>query len=165
MLTVLATTPSPNIWAIVGSILATAFVFVLIRLAKIIRKIGEVEVVVRRMAELNPKEVKLSVLFGNADNKDREFTVFSLYKKEGKKWVCLAEPKEDPIQVDDGKGFLIHDSDGWKFHISKEHAHQVILDYVLPERADVVYVVCFEGKKRRKAKINLSHFSEQTFRL
>ena len=165
MLTVLASNPSTNVWAIVGSILATGLVFLLIRLAKIVRKIGEVDVVVRRMAELNPKEVKLNVLFGNADNKDREFSSFSLCKKEGKKWICLSTLQEDPIQIDDGKGFLIKDGDGWKFHISRQYAHQVTLDFVLPQKEDEVYLVCYEGKKRRKAKINLTHFNEQSFRL
>ena len=158
-------TSSNSVLAIIGSLLATGLVFFLIRLAKIVRKIGEIEVVVRRMAELNPKEIKLNVLLASADNKYREFSHPALYKKEGRKWICLSELKEDPIQIDDGKGFLRKENGEFYFHVACGNAHHVTLDFVLPEKEDEVYLVFTEGKKLRRSKIKLTHFNEQSYRL
>ena len=150
------------IWSIVTSVVGGVLVFVITRLAIFLYRSGDVSIYCKRIADLNPRCVKLSLRVENGQAEGRRLNDLSLYANEGKDLVRLAGLEETPVLRKGQHTFIQGRGEQACLQCGPHSDNEAILEFKLPTARDDVFLVYTNMKgRKRKAKVKLGDSSER----
>ncbi len=158
-----ATTTPLALWPILGSVVGGLLVFIMVRMAIHIYRMGDVTVYAKRLTDLNPRIVKLFLRVENEQTKGRRLKELSLYiheKKVGMRKV--ADLEETPLLREGQKEFIEGQGKDACLQCNPRSLNEAVLEFRLTEAYPEVYLVYTNMKgKKRKARIDLNNPSTQ----
>lgn len=151
------------------SILATVFLFVLVRIAMdLYQSQGrDLVIVARRIADLDARVVRLDVTIENLKKQSKSLKDIQIAAFQGKVPLCLGRLEEAPIQRQGDPSFIARASEGYTLNISSNSKNEAIIEFHLSEARKNVYILATNQEgKRVRAYLNLDSSQVQllTFR-
>ena len=131
---------------IIVSAVATVVLFILARLAIYLYRSGEVEVTVKRIVDLNPRVVKLSLRVENRERKERAIDGLCLVKKDKKGYSMLATPVHEPLLREGRGSFLRVSKRGFGLNCGPNEVGEMVVEFNLPAATGSVYLAGFNPK-------------------
>lgn len=158
-------TPAANpiaIWSILSSVAGALLLFILARLAIYLYRTGDVDIYAKRMADLNPRCVKLFLRVENGQGKARRLNDISLYAYQDKKLIKVAELEETPLLRQGQHDFILGSGKDSALQCNPHSVNEAVLEFRLARPLSEAYLVVTTMKgKKRKAKINLGDSSQR----
>ena len=158
-------TPVANpiaIWSILSSVAGGLLLFIMARLAFYLYRSGDVDIYAKRMADLNPRCVKLFLRVENGQSKPRRLSEISLYAYQDKQLTKVAELEETPLLRLGEHDFIQGSGKESSLQCNPHSANEAVLEFRLSAPLDEAYLVITNAKgKKRKAKIYLGNASQR----
>ena len=150
------TTTTGTVLPLAISLLATVVLFILGRLAFFLYRSGEVTVYGKRLADLDPRIVRLSLVMENHQKSDWILQGLFLAKPQEKEWIPLAKLTKDPI-LRTGEITCVSKRDGeFCFLLTAGGKMEVVVEFELTSDSEETYLLALDKSGRLvKAKINL----------
>ena len=159
------TAPTANpiaIWSIMSSLAGGLLLFVLVRLAVHLYRSGDVEAYVRRIADLNPRLIRLQLRVENGLSVGKKLSEISLYVRKNGKLAKAASLADTPLIRQGELDFVQGQGEASALLCPPHSKNEAVLEFRLQEAFDSVYLVYTDAKaKKRKAKVHLTHTGEQ----
>lgn len=118
------------------TIIGTALVIALAYLAQYLAKAGDMLIEVRRMAYLDPLEVRLVIRFISTKKGETEFHNIVIARKNGKKYEVISEETPSPIIQEGSKNSIRPQENGYSIHIIERKVFEGIFYFSLKEGTD-----------------------------
>ncbi|MBO5529255.1 MAG: hypothetical protein J6A47_08090 [Bacilli bacterium] len=138
------------------SVLATAVVFVLVKIATMIYRSGDILIMAKRMSDLDPKVVRLTLTMENLQKSEKKLQDIQIAVKKDKKLCPVASLAGAPIQRYGDTNFLGSNDLGYYFSLLPGSKNEAIVEFHLDEPYRNVYLL---GKNLKgqpvKAYVNL----------
>lgn len=155
MIVLETTTGGFPVLPVVLSTVATVLVFVLVRFGIYLYRSGEVAFSAKRIIDLDPRIVKLSIRVVNQERRERSLTNLALYEKAKEGYALLARAEVEPLLRDGPDTFLIRDPEGYGFRCPPFQSGEIVVEFTLPEKKDSIYL----GGINRSGKFVVSSLS------
>ena len=145
------------------SIVGGVVLFLLAQVAMRLARAGDVSISVRRIADLNPRIVRLAI---GIQNQNR--LVYALHRvcfavKEGKEWKVVAPISGDPIQRSGDPSFIRKTEEGYSFFAATGTRNEVVIECELPEAMKEICLLAYDGSgKPIYTKIDLGSTEAQS---
>ena len=137
--------------------------FLLSQIAMRLYRMGDVNIYVKRMADLDPKMVRLNLDVRNANRKPYVLNHIRFATKIDGKWVEVSPLSGEPIQRKGDSAFVQKDGDGgYNLFSAVNTENEVVLETELPEALSEVCLVAENHKgKTVYATVRLDTFHPQ----
>ena len=150
------------IWSILSSLAGGLLVFVLVRLAIYLSHSGEVSAYAKRIADLNPRCIKLQLRIENGQNFGTKLGDLSLYARQDGHLVKAASLAETPLLRHGELNFIQGQGENATLLCPPHSRNEAVLEFRLPAAYDSVFLVYTDQKDhKRKAKVRLGGAGEQ----
>lgn len=137
VLSVLEATPkSFPIIPVIASMTGALIVFVLARLAMYLYRSGEVEVTAKRILDLNPRLVKLSLRVENREKNEQSLKGLCLVRKEKKGYFLVSSLEQEPVLREGPGTFVITKEDGFGFVCQPNQTGEIVVEFLLPSSSN-----------------------------
>ena len=152
----------------IASIAAMAFVFLLAYIAQAIAKKGEITITLRRMAFINPYEVRLVVQASSTMLSMTEYHDVFLAAKVDGVLLPITQVAALPITQSNSTRFVLRSEKGYGFKVGGGRPFEGVFEFLIPEENDLsrfqsVYLVATDSKGvKKKAEFVLSSTAKQT---
>lgn len=161
MLQILAGKISPAL-PIGISVGASVLLFVLAQVAMHLYRENYLDVIVRKMADLDPKNIRLQLNIHNSRHRELILKNIRFAWKEGKNWVEIAPISAAPIQRLGDPRFVRKENGGYSFYAAGGSQNEVIIECTLPQAMSEICIIGENPKGRTMcAKVNLSTLQAQ----
>ncbi len=150
------------IWSILSSLAGGLLLFIMARLAIYLYRSGDMDIYAKRMTDLNPRCVKLSIRVENGQAKARRLNGISLYAYQQKQLSKVAELEETPILRQGQHNFIQGSGKDAALQCNPHSVNEAVLEFKLSEPVEEAYLVVTNMKgRKRKAKVFLGDASER----
>lgn len=149
------------------SILGSALLFVLTRIAMRVYRDEEFNMEVRRMAFLDKWSLKLEIHFSNQTKKEKEFRALCLYGVSGGSLSKVAELKKLPIAGEGSQNYISSRHEVYDFRVPPFTDLSAVIDFDVPQgsKFERYQLGCISEKgKLLLADIELRTNATQTIR-
>ena len=133
---------------VIVSGVAGVVIFVLVRLAFVIYRSGEVEVLAKRVIDLNPRNVKLILRIDNHQRKESDLREIRLVKKDGNGFVDVAHLDGEPLLRRGNNSSIQKDENGFGLICPPGVAVEAILSFTLSVSMDRLFLAGVNEKGR-----------------